>query len=399
MVQRTPLSPRSSPGVGVVEISVVMPCLNEERTVGECVRRALRTLGELGVSGEVVVVDNGSSDASRRLAEEAGARVVLEPAPGYGNALRRGFQSARGKYLLMGDCDLSYDFTELGRFLERLRSGADLVLGNRFLGEIKPGAMPWLHRLGNPVLSWALRLLFRTGAGDAQSGMRAFTREGLEKMGLCMPGMELGHEMLIKGKLAGLHIEELPITLWPDGRGRRSHLRTFRDGWRYLRLMLMCSPSFLFLVPGMAMIVLGLGSMPAVVLAGYGTYDNIFSPNFLATASLVAVSGSHLVFFGLLTKLYAHRMESAFRDRGIERFLSIFRMERGLVFGGFVVAVALALALPQLVHKIRTNELTSPPTWIFATTLLCLGIQIVFASFVIGILLLPRESRPAGIDL
>jgi len=199
-----------------LELTVVMPCLNEERTVAKCVEKALQTIRLLGTRGDVLVVDNGSTDQSVEAATLAGARVVHQPRKGYGNALRKGFEEARGKYIVMADCDESYDFADVPRFLERLRAGADLVMGNRVAGEIKPGAMPWHHRwIGNPGLSWFLNMLFRTGVGDSQCGMRGLTKEAARRMNLQMPGMELASEMVIKSAVAGLRIEEIPITLWP----------------------------------------------------------------------------------------------------------------------------------------------------------------------------------------
>src|SRR6516225_5450657 len=213
---------------------------------------------ELSIAGEVVVADNGSTDRSIELAEQAGARVVHQPLKGYGNALRKGFAEARGRFIIMGDCDDSYDFTDLARFVERLRGGADMVMGNRLRGEIKPGAMPWLHRwVGNPGLTWFLNLLFRTGVGDTHCGMRGFRKDAVERMNLQMPGMELASEIVIKSALSRQRIEEIPITLWPDGRDRRPHLRSFRDGWRGLRFMLMCSPTALFVLPGLLLTIVG----------------------------------------------------------------------------------------------------------------------------------------------
>src|SRR5262249_31564874 len=195
----------------------------------------------------------------------------------------------------MGDADDSYDFTDLKRFVDRLRGGADLVMGNRFKGGIKPGAMPWMHKyVGNPVLTRFLNLLFRTGVGDTHCGMRGFRKDAVARMNLQMPGMEMASEMVIKSALAKLRIEEIPITLWPDGRDRRPHLRSFRDGWRHLRFMLMCSPMFLFVLPGIALALLGILAMPVVVWAGYGTFEHVFGPNFLYTASLISLSGWHL---------------------------------------------------------------------------------------------------------
>jgi glycosyltransferase involved in cell wall biosynthesis len=387
-------SPAISPSI---EVSVVMPCLNEARTVGRCVEKALRTLRELGIAGEVVVSDNGSTDGSIELARSAGARVVHQPLKGYGNALRKGFAEARGRFIIMGDCDDSYDFTDMKRFVDRLRGGADLVMGNRFAGEIKPGAMPWLHqRIGNPGLSLFLNLLFHTGARDVYCGMRGFRKDAVERMNLHMPGMELAPVMVIKSKLARLSIEEVPIVLWPDGRGRKPHLRSFRDGWRGLRFMLMCSPTFLFMLPGFLLVLLGLGAIPIVVLAGYGVWTNIFGPNFLYTASLVALGGAHLVGFGFLAKLHAHRVDPVFRDPRVERLADFFTVDRGLIFGVDLMLAGLIVGLPVFVHWCRTLELPMPAQWIFAGTLFMLGLETVFVSFLKGVLDLQAEDRRTG---
>lgn len=380
-----------------IELSVVMPCLNEERTVGCCVEKALRTLRELGIAGEVVVSDNGSTDGSVELARRAGARVVEQPLKGYGNALRKGFAEARGRFIIMGDCDDSYDFTDMKRFVDRLRDGADLVMGNRFAGEIKPGAMPWLHqRIGNPGLSWFLNLLFHTGARDVYCGMRGFRKDAVERMNLHMPGMELAPEMVIKSKLARLSIEEVPIVLWPDGRGRRPHLRSFRDGWRGLRFMLMCSPTFLFILPGILLVLLGLGAIPVVVLAGYGVWTNIFGPNFLYTASLVALGGAHLVGFGFLAKLHAHRVDPVFRDPRVEKLADFFSVDRGLILGVDLMLAGLIVGLPVFVHWCRTWELPMPAQWIFAGTLFMLGLEAGFVSFLKGVLDMQAQERKTG---
>jgi glycosyltransferase involved in cell wall biosynthesis len=223
----------------LLEVSVVMPCLNEARTVGRCVDKALQGLAGCGAEGEVVVADNGSSDGSAVLARERGARVVAVAARGYGSALQGGIAAARGRFVVMGDADDSYDFTLLAPFIERLRAGDELVMGNRFKGGIRPGAMPWLHRyLGNPVLTGILNLLFRTPAGDAHCGLRGFDKEAYVRLGLVAPGMEFASEMVVRAALCGLRIGEVPVVLYPDGRDRPPHLRSFRDGFRHLRLML-----------------------------------------------------------------------------------------------------------------------------------------------------------------
>jgi len=375
-----------------LELSVVMPCLNEEQTLPVCIGKALRTMRSLGISGEVVVVDNGSTDRSVEVAEEAGARVVHQTRRGYGNALRKGFEEAHGRYIIMGDSDDSYDFNDLGRFVERLRAGADLVMGNRLAGTILPGAMPRLHRwVGNPGLSWFLNFLFRTGVGDSHCGMRGFSKEAFRRMHLQMPGMELASEMVIKSSLAGLRIEQIPITLQPDGRNRPPHLRSFRDGWRHLRFMLMCSPVFLFILPGLLLMLLGLGAIPAVMLAGYGVFTSAFGPNFLYTASLLSIAGCHLTVFGFLAKLYTHQVDPVFKDPRVKKWLSLFTVERGLVLGAAMILASLAMGAPVLHHWYLTSAVPSPGLWILAGTLFTLGMESIFTSFLVGILDLPRE--------
>lgn len=378
-----------------LELSVVMPCLNEERTLPVCIEKARKTIAALGIAGEVLVVDNGSTDRSVEVAQAAGARVVCQPVRGYGNALRRGFDEARGRYIIMADCDDSYDLTDLERFLVPLRQGAELVMGNRLVGEIKPGAMPWLHRwIGNPVLSWFLNVLFHTGVGDSHCGMRGFSREAYHKMCLHMPGMELASEMVIKASAARLRIEEVPITLWPDGRDHPPHLRSFRDGWRHLRFMLMCSPFFLFVAPGLLLTLLGLSAIPAAVAAGYGVFTDLYGPNFMYTASMLAISGAHLMVFGILAKLYAHRVDPVFCDPRVNRFLTKFSVERGLLLGLGLMVISLTLGVPVLVHWYETRTIPSPAQWIFAGTLFVLGTEAVFTSFLVGILDLPQEGSP-----
>ena len=241
------------------ELSVVMPCLNESETLATCIRKARTALTTHGIDGEILIADNGSTDGSQEIAAREGARVVDVPVRGYGAALMAGIQAAKGKYVLMGDSDDSYDFGHPHRFLEPLREGADLVMGNRFRGGIEPGAMPFLHRyLGNPVLSLIGRVFFRVPSGDLYCGLRAFNRESILKLNLRSKGMEFAHEMVVRSALSGYRIVEIPTTLRPDGRNRPPHLRTWRDGWRTLRFLLLYSPRWLFLYPGAVLIVLGL---------------------------------------------------------------------------------------------------------------------------------------------
>ncbi len=380
-----------------LELSVVMPCLNEELTVGICVEKAVRTMRTLGIAGEVVIVDNGSTDRSREIAEAAGARVVRHHLRGYGNALRRGFEEARGKYIVMGDADDSYDFTDLERFVVGLRNGADMVMGNRLKGKIMPGAMPWHHRwIGNPLLSGFLNLVFRTGASDCHCGMRAFTKDAYRRMNLQMPGMELASEMVIKAAKSKLKIAEIPITLHPDGRDRPPHLRSFRDGWRHLRFILMCSPLYLFVLPGMLLTVLGLAAIPTAVLAGYGVFNNVFGPNFMFTAALLAIAGTHLLVFGVLAKLYTHHVDPVFVDPRVTAWLQHFTVERGILYGLGLLGVAAALAVPIFVNWLQTMEVASPARWIFAGALAVIGLEVIFAAFLVGIMEQPRERNRQG---
>src|SRR5690349_14016038 len=287
-----------------VELTVVMPCLNEAETVATCVRKAMGFLAESGIDGEVLVADNGSTDGSQQLAEEAGARVVPISDKGYGNALMGGIIAANGKYVIMGDADDSYDFTNLMPFVNELRKGADLVMGNRFKGGIAPGAMPPLHRyLGNPVLSFIGRLFFRVPIGDFHCGLRGFSRDAMLGLGLVSPGMEFASEMVAKAALARLPIEEVPTTLHRDGRDRPPHLRTWRDGWRHLRFLLLFCPRWLFLNPGVALLsagalglLLGLPGMPGWPHLG------VHSLLYLAAATIL---GLQMVVFALLTKWLA----------------------------------------------------------------------------------------------
>ena len=380
-----------------LELSVVMPCLNEERTLPVCIAKALNAMREHGIAGEVVVVDNGSTDRSVVVAREHGARVVYQPLKGYGNALRKGFAESRGRFVIMGDCDESYDFRDIPRFVDELRDGAELVMGNRLQGEIKPRAMPWLHqRIGNPGLTWFMNLLFGTNSGDVYCGMRGMRKDAIQRMNLQMPGMELAPEMVIKSTLAGLKVEEIPITLWPDGRDRKPHLRSFRDGWRGLRFMLMCSPTALFVLPGLILTIVGVLAIPAVMFAGYGTYETFFSPNFLFGCSVLAVCGWHLLLFGFLAKLHAHHVDPVFRDDRIERLAATFTVNRGLLAGLGLLTASAGFGLPVLIHWFRTFTLPAPGQWILAGTLFLLGFETVFASFLIGILDLRRESGRQG---
>jgi len=323
-----------------VELTVVMPCLNEAETVATCVAKAVRFFAENGISGEVVVADNGSTDGSQRLAEQAGARVVQVKDKGYGNALMGGIVAARGEYVIMGDADDSYDFANLMPFVTQLRNGADLVMGNRFKGGIAPGAMPKLHRyLGNPVLSFVGRLFFRSPIGDFHCGLRGFRRDSALSLGLQATGMEFASEMIVKATLANQKITEVPTTLAKDGRSRPPHLRSWRDGWRHLRFLLLFSPRWLFFLPGLVLFVAGV-VIGAIIAVGPLEIGGVtFDVDTLVAASAMVVIGFQAVLFWLFTQVYAGSEGFLPEEPKVQRLLGNLSLERGLLAG---VAIGVA---------------------------------------------------------
>lgn len=328
------VDPGVADGQASVEVSVVMPCLNERNTVAACVGKALQWFRDHGVSGEVVVADNGSTDGSRALAQDAGARVVAVEQRGYGSALMAGIRAARGRYVIMGDSDDSYDFSRLELFLQALRAGNDLVMGNRFKGGIAPAAMPLLHRyLGNPVLSFIGRLFFRVPIGDFHCGLRGFSRDAILKLGLVTQGMEFASEMVAKSALAGYRMAEVPTTLRPDGRGRPAHLRTWRDGWRHLRFLLLYCPRWLFLYPGVFLLCVGVLGL----LAGQ-TWAAGMTPFHVGVHSLLFMGGAtmlgiQLVMFAVLSKWMAVMAGLVPVPRWLYVAARKFTIEHGLLLG------------------------------------------------------------------
>jgi glycosyltransferase involved in cell wall biosynthesis len=387
-----------------VELSVVMPCLNEAETVETCVRKALGFFAEHGVDGEVVIADNGSTDGSQQLAREAGARVVPVTSKGYGSALMGGIRAARGTYVAMGDADDSYDFTALMPFLEQLRDGADLVMGNRFKGGIAPGAMPALHKyLGNPVLSFIGRLFFRSKIGDFHCGLRAFRRDSILRLGLQTGGMEFASEMVVRCTLAKYDIREVPTTLSPDGRSRAPHLSTWRDGWRHLRFLLLYSPRWLFLIPGLLLMTLGLVGSVALSAGPIHVGDIAFDVDTLVGTSAMLVIGFQAVLFALLTKVYA--MEEGFlpHDRRVQRIVDSWSLERGLVVGGLLALAGLVGLVASLVHWQghsfgELNPRDSLRIVMPAATALVMSFQMIFASLFVSILAIRRRSHPPVTD-
>ena len=378
------------------EVSVILPCLNEAETVGRCVTKAMTTLRRLGVHGEVIVIDNGSTDGSPEIAERCGARVVHEARRGYGSALMRGAEEARAPFIIMADADDSYDLTDLERFIERLRAGADVVMGSRRRGTIKPGAMPWLHRwIGNPLLSGILNFLFRAGVSDAHCGMRAFTKDAYRRMQLQTTGMEFASEMVIKAALVGLRITEIPITLHPDGRSRPPHLRSFRDGWRHLRFMLLFSPTYLFLIPGGLAMLLG---MLPLVLLGFGPLvigSLHFDLHYMVLGSLLTILGFQIVTTGLFAKAYSHAARLYAPDRTLGVLMRFFNLERGLVVGAVLFLAGFAIDASILARWLKSgmSALDAVRPAIQASTLMIVGAQTIFSSFFLSMLALPRKGE------
>jgi glycosyltransferase involved in cell wall biosynthesis len=380
-----------------IEVSVVMPCLNEAETLESCIAKAQRALREAGIAGEVVVADNGSADGSVEIAERMGAKVVNVRARGYGNALMGGIAVASGKYVVMGDADDSYDFGHIPRFVEQLRGGADVVMGNRFRGGIEKDAMPALHRyLGNPLLTWLGRLFFHSPVGDFYCGLRGFRKDAYERMGLRTTGMEFATEMVVKATLLRLRIAEVPTTLSPDGRNRPPHLRTWRDGWRTLRFFLLYSPRWLFLYPGMAMMLagclLGLWLLPAPRAVGNITFD----VHTLVYASAFVLLGFQAVAFAVFTKFFAISEGLLPPDPTLDKLFRYITLEIGLAIGALLTVAGLASSVYAVgawgskhfggLDYPHTMRLVIP-----AALLLTLGAQTIFASFFMSVLGLRRR--------
>jgi glycosyltransferase involved in cell wall biosynthesis len=376
--------------VNEILVSAVMPCLNEERTLGLCIAKVQRAFDEMGIAGEVVVADNGSTDRSVEIAESHGARVVHERRRGYGSALLAGISTARGRIVIMADADDSYDWAALGDFVRKIDEGYDLVMGNRFKGGIEPGAMPPLHRyLGNPVLSTLARIMYRIPVNDFHCGMRAFTRDAFARMSVRMPGMEFATEMVVCAAQAGLRITEIPTRLYPDKRDRPPHLRSFRDGWRHLRFMLTYAPDWLYLTPGGLMFLLGMTGM-AVLASGPVQIGNFnLGIHFLALSSLLSLLGANIVGFGLLARLINARRNPIRENSDFGRLLSWFSLERGLIIGGAFAFVGLSIDLWLLIEWIASGfgDMAGTVHLAFvATTIVLLGVNAAFASFLFNML-------------
>ena len=380
-----------------MELSILMPCLNEAETLATCIKKAQKALEDLNVDGEVVVADNGSTDGSPEIAASLGARVVHVAEKGYGSALLGGIKAARGKYIIMGDADDSYDFSNLGPFLDKLRAGYELVMGNRFKGGIAPNAMPPLHRyLGNPVLTGIGRVFFKSPCGDFHCGLRGFSKAAIQRLDLRTRGMEFASETVVKASLHGLRITEVPTTLSVDGRNRPPHLRRWRDGWRHLRFLLLYSPRWLFLYPGLLLMFVG-AMVSGWLLVGPRVVDGItFDIHTFLYAAMAIVIGYQTVIFAVFTKVFAITERLLPEDPRLKTLFRYIKLETGILAGALLLTTGIGLSIYALsfwsstsfgqLDPSRTLRLVIP-----AATLIALGLQTVLSSFFLSILGLERH--------
>jgi len=375
-----------------VELSVVMPCLNEAETLAVCIKKAQGFFERENIVGEVIIADNGSTDGSQQIAKDLNATVINVPQKGYGSALRGGIEAANGKYIIMGDADDSYDFENLMPYIMKLREGYDLVMGNRFKGGIKKGAMPFLHKyLGNPVLSFIGRLFFKSKIGDFHCGLRGFSKEAFYKMELKTTGMEFASEMIVKASLKNLKIAEVPTILSPDGRSRPPHLNTWRDGWRHLRFLVLYSPNWLFMVPGLLLMLFGLITS-AILITGPVSVGNV---NFdvhtlLFTSGFILIGFQFILFYGL-TKVFTVENELLPKSKKYDRLFKFINLEKGLITGFVLVIVGIVLSFLAYSDWQATGYGNIESTAILrrvipAITLMLLGVQIILFSLFFSIL-------------
>ena len=375
-----------------------MPCLNEVETLATCIRKARQAIEQDGLSAEIIVADNGSTDGSQAVARELGVRVVDVVRKGYGSALIGGIDAARGRFVIMGDADDSYDFTAIKPLVDRLREGYDLVVGNRFAGGIKPGAMVWSHRwIGNPVLTFISRVFFQTPVGDMHCGLRGFRKDAYERLRLQATGMEFASEMVIKASLQRMRITEVPVTLSPDGRSRPPHLRTWRDGWRHLRFMLLFSPRWLFLYPGLVLLVVGVGLSLALLPGPLRVGGARLDIHTMLVAGFLALLGYQLVLFAVFTKFFAIRVGFHPPHPALQRLFRYITLEVGLAAGALLALIGVVVLVIAVASWSRTgfgslNPDVTMREVIPAVVLTALGTQTVFASFFVSILGIESET-------
>jgi glycosyltransferase involved in cell wall biosynthesis len=389
-LQQTQFPARAATVPDEIVVSVVIPCLNEEENIERCVAVALDVLRDAGIPGEVVVADNASEDRSAEVAAAAGARVVHEPRRGYGSAYLAGFAAARGRYIVMGDADLTYDFREIPRFVQQLDAGAELVMGDR-MDNIHPGAMPWLHRyVGNPVLTGVLNVFFRTGVSDAHCGMRALRRDVLPRLDLRTTGMEFASEMVIRASKEKLDIREFPIEYHP--RGGESKLSSFRDGWRHLRFLLVHSPTHLFMLPGAILLALG-AIISLVALLQINVFGRAWDLHTMVAGALLTIVGIQVVALGMCAHAYGTYFMNE-KDPWFDRMRARFRLEHGLLLGGATLLAGLTCAAVIVAIWLDRGfgQLSEERLAVLAATLVIVGIQIFFTSFLLSILGLRRRG-------
>ncbi|MCX7384108.1 MAG: glycosyltransferase family 2 protein [Alphaproteobacteria bacterium] len=382
-----------------LELTILMPCLNEAETLAVCIDKAQAFLARSGIAGEVVIGDNGSTDGSQDIARAHGARVVDVAERGYGSALIGGIRAARGRYVIMADSDDSYDFSALDPFVAKLREGFVLVMGNRFKGGIMPGAMPKLHRyLGNPVLTFIGRLFFRSPCGDFHCGLRGFDRAAILALDLQAPGMEFASEMVVKATLKGVSIAEVPTILHPDGRSRPPHLRSWRDGWRHLRFLLLYSPSWLFLYPGLALFIAGVWGMAWLLPGGRQIGSVTLDIHSLLYAAVFVLVGAQSAIFWLFAKQYGMREGMLPDDKDFRALVARITLERGLVLGALLVVAGIGLGVAAVSGwgAAGFGNLSPASTMravIPSATLILLGFQIAYGSFFISVLEIRAARR------
>jgi len=388
---------KGAPPSETLTVSVVIPCLNEVNSIGLCIEKARSAIKAAGLAGEVIVADNGSTDGSMETAEQHGARVVPIAERGYGAALKVGIKASRGRFIVMGDADDSYDFTAVPQFVAKWREGYDVVMGNRFLGGIKPGAMPWHHRyVGNPGLTVVLNLLFHAGIGDSHCGMRGFSRDVFDRMDLRSTGMEFASEFVIKAVQLGAKITEIPIALWPDKRGRPPHLRSFRDGWRHLRFMLLYAPNWLFLLPGGLLMSFGL-ALVFWLMPGprHLTARIVLDINTLVFGVIFTLLGAQIISVGCFAKVFSYVERF---DRGqvsLKRVLRRIKLEQGLLFGVLLALIGLGGDLRVIFEWASSNFgplYNEERAVVFWSMWLFLGVQIIFSSFFLSMLGISRGT-------
>jgi glycosyltransferase involved in cell wall biosynthesis len=375
-----------------MEFTILMPCLNEEETLGTCIQKARHSIERNQLHAEILISDNGSTDNSICIAESLGARVIHASEKGYGNALRHGIEKAKGKYIIMADADDSYDFNDLLPFVTKLREGNDLVVGNRFLGGIEANAMPFLHRyLGNPVLTNLGRLFFNIPLGDFHCGFRGFNRQAIIDIRLSATGMEFASEMIVKSSQYSQKIAEVSVKLYRDGRSRAPHLRTWRDGWRHLRFLLLFAPKWLFLYPGVMMVLLGVSISAALLPGPFSLGAVTFDVHTMLYAAIVTLIGNQMITFYFFSKIFAIRMALEKNDSWMSGFDKYFTLERGLALGGSLLFMGILLTIYSITVWNDSSFGNLQPTLMLriiipAVTLLMLGIQIIFNSFFAGVL-------------